>query len=200
MTRPAPINWRRARDALVRWAKDATGLDVLWGNQNSPQLAWPYVSLLRLPSPTDLGVHDEEQWTEDGELRIVGQREFGLSLQVHVGPPDNVDPDCDAEAIANAALSALSLPETIRDLAEAGLALRDRGAPQPLDLLVGTKWISRSLVELRFGIASVLSPATAPVLGEVGYFDKVRVSSTIDGVAHPGGPLELDDELMDPNA
>lgn len=201
MSRANPIDWRIIKDALVRWVTDATGLEVtVWGNQNAPQPAWPYVSLLRLPSPTDLGALDDEQWTEDGELQIVGQREFGLSMQVHVGPPENVDPDCDADTIANAALSALSLPETKQDFAAAGLALRDRGQPQPLDLLVGATWISRVLIELRFGVASVLNPTTAPALDAVGYFDKVSISSTITGLANPGGPLDLDDELMDPNA
>lgn len=201
MSRPRPIDWRTIKDALVRWVTDATGLEVtVWGNQNAPQPAWPYVSLQRLPSPTELGVLDDEQWTADGELQIVGQREFVLSMQVHVGPPENVDPDCDGDNIANAALSALALPATKEDFRLAGLALRDRGQPQPIDLLVGATWISRVLVELRFGIASVLNPTTSPALDEVGFFDKVSVSSTITGLANPGGPLELTDEVMDPNA
>jgi hypothetical protein len=201
MSRARPINWRLIKDTLVRWVTGATGVEVtVWGNQNAPQPAYPYVSLLKLPSPTELGALDDEQWTEDGELQIVGQREFGISMQVHVGPPENVDPDCDADTIANAALSALALPATKEDFRLAGLALRDRGQPQPLDLLVGSTWISRALVDLRFGIVSVLNPTTSPPLDEVGFFDKVSVSSTITGLANPGGPLDLDDELMDPNA
>lgn len=156
--------------------------------------------MLAAPSPTPIGVLDEEQWTADGELQIVGQREFGLSVQIHVGPPDNVNPDCDAEAIIHAALSELSSPVQIQRFADAGLALRDRSPPQPIDATVGATWISRQLLELRFGIVSVLNPTTSPALDEVGFFDKVRISSTITGLQNPGGPLDLDDELMDPNA
>lgn len=205
MTTPTrPIDWRLIRDTLVRWVEGSTGVCVVWGNQSAPQPAYPYVSLLRTASPAALPIHDAEEWTADGALRIVGQREFGLSVQVHVGPPSNVDPDCDGETIANAMLSALALPKTRADFEAAGLALRERGQPTPLDLVVGAEWISRYLVELRFGVASVLSPTTdlgtAPALDAVGYFDKIRVSSDIEPLANPGGPLDLDDELIDPNA
>lgn len=200
MTAAIPIDWRAARDALVKWVSDVTCLTVVWGNQSAPQPAYPYVSLLTTPGATDLGVHDDEQWTEDGDIQYVGQREFGLSAQVHVGPPDNVDPDYDAEMIAHVLASSTSMPSVRQNLAAAGLALRDRGQPQRIDLVVGAEWIARQIVEFRFGIVSVLNPLTTPALDAVGYFDKIRVSSTIDGLAHPGGPLDLDDELMDPNA
>ena len=199
MTNTVPIDWKAAKDALVRWAKGSTGLPVTWGNQSAPQAALPYVTLLATPSPTDLGVHDEEQWLAAGGVQFVGQREFGLSVQVHVGEPSNVDPDCDAAALINVALSSLSAPPYKHDLAAAGLALRARGQPQPIDIQVGAKWISRQLAELRFGIVSVLNPTTMPTLDAVGFFDKIRISSTIDGLANPGGTLELTDELMDPN-
>jgi hypothetical protein len=194
-----PIQWRAIKDALVKWATDTTGLIVAWGNQSAPQPAWPYISMLMLPAPTDLGVHDDEQWTEDGELQIVGQREFGLSIQIHVGPPDNIDPDFDAEYHCHALLASLSLPDVRAELEAAGLGLRGRGAPQPVDALIGGSWISRYLLELRFGVTSVLNPETAPALDGGDYFDKARVSSEITGVANPGGSLELDDELIDPN-
>ena len=198
MSNTTPIDWRSAKDALVRWAGGSTGLPVAWGNQSAPQLPYPYVSLLATPAPTDLGVHDEEQWLGDGGLQIVGQREFGLSVQTHVGPPQNVDPDCDAAALIHVALSSLSVPPYRQDLVDAGLALRARGQPQPIDLVVGAEWIGRQLLELRFGIVSVLNPTTMPPLDAVGFFDKIRVSSTITGLANPGGTLKLTDELMDP--
>jgi hypothetical protein len=200
VTRSIPINWRAAKDALIRWANQATGLEVVWGRQNAPQPAYPYLTMRAMPAPTPLGVVDDEQWTEDGKLQIVGQREFGLSLQVHVGPPENVDPDFDADSIGHAVLSGLALPDTKQDFANAGLALRDRGQPEPLEILVGATWIARVLIEFRFGIVSVLNPTTAPTLDAVRFFDKVSVSSTITGLANPGGTLELVDEILDPNA
>jgi hypothetical protein len=200
VSRPIPIEWRTAKDALLRWAKNATGLDVIWGNQSAPQRPWPYVTMLVIPSPVEYGVHDEEQWLDDGDLQYVGQRDFQISMQVDAGPPSNVDPDCDALSTVYAAMATLSQPDVIKDLADAGLALRDRGTPQNLDLVVGSEWINRVLVELRFGIVSVLNPETAPALEATGYFDKVRVSSEITGLKNPDGSLELDNELMDPNA
>lgn len=199
MSRPSPIDWRAARDALVRWATNATGLQVVWGNQNAPQPAWPYVSLLKTASPTPRSIHGREQWNADGELVIIGQREFGISMQVHVGPPDNVNPDCDGASIMEAALSTLGIPQTVIDFAAAGIALRDIGEPQPIDLVVGSEWINREAVDLRFGIVSVLDFETAPGLDGTGYFDKIRLSSTVDGIENPGGALELDGDLMDPN-
>jgi hypothetical protein len=149
------------------------------------------------PGPLAYGSRDEEQWS-DGDLVLVGQREVNASIQVHVGPPDDAVPECDGQAIIEGALAALVIPSIVEDLANANLAMRDRGQPQNVSLPVGANWISRWQTDVRFGFVSVVSPDTTPGLDGVGWFDKVEVSSDYSGVQDPSTGLNLDDEVFDP--
>jgi len=199
VSRPRPVDWATIRNGLKAWFSDASGLDTIWGNQAAPQLPYPYASINIIgPGPTNFGVHAHEGWTEDGELQIIRQGEFVLSCQIHVGPPDNVEFDCDGWAVGQGVVASLDLPDVVQQFREVGLALRSREDPQDITLVIGSEWISRTRFDLRFGYTSVMTTDNTTRLRDVGYFDKIELSSEIDGIKHPGGPLELDDEILDP--
>ena len=68
-----------------------------------------------------------------------------------------------------------------------------------IDVLVGTEWIKRALIELRFGTMSYVNVVDWPNLSDVGWFDKVEVSSQLAPL-RGSGDLNLDGEILDPNA
>lgn len=202
MTTPVPIDWRALEDAILAWLGESTGVQWIWRNQSAPQPVYPYGSVGRLGGTAPIAVRDEVRSQLDGngaptgELKIVGQRDFVASCQLHVGPPDDTSPECHAFALMSAAIADLSTEPRKDAFRDVGLALRERGQPTELDLEIGGQWISRVQVDVRFGVASVLenTPSTAP-----GYFDKVEVSSTILGTQTPGSHDRVD-EILDPNA
>lgn len=193
------MDWRRIRDTLWQWFRVVSGCETIWADQAAPQPAYPYASLNILPGILATGALDEERIQPDGSLLITGPRDFILSCQIHVGPTASQDPYCDARMRADAVVSSLGLPQFREDLKRANIGLRERGDVQMLDLVVGTQWIKRSQVDIRFGTVSNVLVADIPSLEALGYFDKVEVSSDLQGL-DPGSNLNLDDELLDPNA
>ena len=197
MSIPSPIDWAAVEDAIHAHFELATGVSWIWADQRAPQPNYPYGSLNILPGTVSLAVLDEVRIQIDGTIKIVGQRDFTVSAQVHVGPPSNMVPASHGRALMYAAVAALDLPGQVDTFRGVNLAVRAKGQPQDFDLEVGGEWISRTQADIRFGVAAVLEniPET-----DVGFFDKVEVSSTLNGLQSPGGSLELVDELFDPNA
>lgn len=195
----APIDWRLIRDTLFDWVRYVSGCEVIWADQSAPQAAYPYASLNILPGTLDSGALDEERRQPDGTLVIVGPRDFILSCQIHVGGNAASDPACDARMRADALNASLGIPQFQYSLRAANLGLRQRGQVQMLDLVVGTQWIKRAQVDIRFGTMSQVDVNNWPNLAEVGWFDKVSVSSDIQGLTGSGG-LNWTDEVLDPNA
>lgn len=199
MSRPRPVDWATIKHGLKAWFADVSGLETIWGQQAAPQQPYPYASINIIGGgPNQFNGRAYEGYTDDGDLEITKQGEFVLSCQVHVGPTDNVEPDCDGWAIGQSVVASLDLPDVIEDFRGAGLALRAREQPQNLSIVVGSEWISRTRFDLRFGYASKMTKDNTLRLRTVGYFDKIEISSTVNGIKHPGGPLEMNDETWDP--
>ena len=200
MSAPAfvPIDWRSIRDTLLAWFAEVTGCETIWADQAAPQPSYPYASINILPGQIGFGVLDEERINADGSLTIVGPRDFVLSCQIHVGPGDSDDPSCDARTRADAAIASLAIPQYRQLLSAVNLGLRERGQPEMIDVVIGTQWIKRVQVDIRFGTMSQVDVDAWPDLAEVGWFNKVEVSSDIQGLQSPD--LNLDEEILDPNA
>lgn len=197
MTQPAfiPIDWTRIRGTLWQWFGEVTGCETMWADQSAPQPAYPYASLNILPGTLGADALDEQRVADDGSLVIVGRRDFVLSCQIHVGPEASNDPNCDAHMRADVALASLGTPVYQPEFAAANIGLRERSPVQMLDLVVGTKWIKRAQVDIRWGTTSVIDVSVWPDLEKVGWFDTVSVSSTITPLVGSGG-LNLTDELI----
>jgi hypothetical protein len=201
MTGPAftPIDWRSIRDTIWEWFTEMSGCETIWADQSAPQPAYPYASLNILPGSIEFGALDEERIQSDGSLLLVGERDFVLSCQIHIGPECSNDPSCDARMRADCVVASLALPQVRNLLGSANLGLRERGQPQMLDLVIGTEWIKRAQVDIRFGTMSEVAIADWPNLSDPGWFNKVSISSDIQPLQGAGG-LNLDDELLDPTA
>ena len=193
-----PIDWSVIRDTLWQWFAEVAGCETIFDDQNAPQPAYPYASLNFLPGTIEMGAVDEERILPDGSLALVGQRDFLLSCQIHSGPYAS-DPNCDALARAHAVISSSALPQYRQAFSRANVAIWNRGQPQMIDVLVGTEWIKRALIELRFGTMSYVNVVDWPNLSDVGWFDKVEVSSQLAPL-RGSGDLNLDGEILDPNA
>lgn len=202
MTAPAfvPIDWRRIRDTLWQWFAEVSGCETIWADQAAPQPAYPYASLNILPGTLGAGALDEERIQADGSLLITGPRDFVLSCQIHIGPDAASDPYCDARMRADAIVASLSLPQFRDALTTANLGLRERGDVQSLDIEIGTEWLKRAQVDIRFGTTSNVDTLAWPDLAKVGWFEAVEVSSDLSPLVNPAGTLNLDEELIDPNA
>lgn len=185
------IDWRDVRHAIWDWFSAATGLETIWADQNAPQPSYPYASLNLIAGSIPMGARDEEQWTTDGGVRIVGQRDLTVSCQVHAGPKREALRTIDALALVHEAISSLARPDVKQSFAEAGLGVRERGTPQSIDILVGADWISRQNFDLRLGLASVVDIDP----DSIGWFDKAAVSSDFEGL-DPSSNLNLDDEIV----
>ena len=194
-----PIDWTLIRSTLRQWVADVSGCEVIWADQAAPQPSYPYASLNILPGTIELGALDEERMQADGSLLITGPRDFVLSSQIHVGGTCAADPAANARMRADALVSSLQIPQFRTDLRAANLGLRERGQPQMLDLVVGTQWISRAQVDIRFGTTSNVDISNWPDLTDVGWFQKVEITSDIQGLAGSGG-LNWTDKILDPNA
>lgn len=194
----APIDWRLIRDTLWRWFTEVSGCETTFAGQNAPQPAYPYATLNFLPGTNELGVLDEERILSDGSLGLVGQRDFVLSCNIHSGPIAR-DANCDAMSRAHTVIASIAIPQYRDAFVAANVACWDRGQPQMLDTVVGTEWIKRAQFDLRFGTMSYVVVSEWPNLRDVGWFDKIEVSSQIEPL-QGSGDLNLDEELLDPNA
>lgn len=195
----APIDWRLVRNTLRNWFAMVSGCETIWADQTAPQPSYPYASLNILPGTLDHGALDEERRQPDGTLLIVGPRDFVLSCQIHVGGHAADDPACDARMRADAIVSSLGIPRFQYDLRAANVGLRQRGQIQMLDLVVGTQYIKRAQVDIRFGTMSNVDTDVWPDLADVGWFDKVSATSDFQGLRGSGN-LNWTDEILDPNA
>lgn len=194
-----PIDWRLIRDTLWQWFAESTGVVTIWADQSAPQAPYPYASLNILPGTLAFGALDEERIQPDGSLWTVGPRDFVLSCQIHVGPTESDDPYCDARIRADAAIASLAVPQFRYALRRANVGIRERSQVQMLDVEIGTQWIKRSQVDVRFGTMSVVKVADWPNLADPGWFDKVEASSDLQGL-QPGSNLNWDEEILDPSA
>ena len=182
----AGVDWQTVEDAIFAWFAAATGIDVVWANQDVPQPPWPYGTLNVITGPTRIGGDDnvrrEVDLTRDAgeevELEYNGPRHFTVSCQVIQGPPDTHDPTCHARRLAGAAHAALSLGSVTQALIVAGLAVVDLEDVINLDTEVGQEWTTRSVFDVTFAFTSSVTELD-------GYVDTMEVTGTLDDSGSP---------------
>lgn len=200
MTDPqfVPIDWLAIEQTLKGWFATVSGCETIWSEEGGPQPAYPYASLNILPGSGELGALDEQRIQPDGSLMVVGRRDFVLSCQIHVGDQSRYALS-NARARADAVIASLSLPQVTQELEAVNLGVWGRGQPQTINVVVGTEWIKRAQVDVRFATTSVVDVSVWPDIGSIGWFNKVRMSSQLSPL-RGGGGLNWQDELLDPNA
>lgn len=163
-----------ARTAIIAWLEAVTGFTpthVIWRNQNVASPSKPYVSLL-LTALSSAGVDYKFPPNDSGAGDIVGNRDFTLSIQVHMVEPHEagyVDPLDFLEAIRQS----VDIEEVYADLIAANLAFVDT-LLEPTDTteIVGSEFEPRATMDLLMRIPYVTNDATQGVI------ERVRLQKT----------------------
>lgn len=192
---PEPIEWRTIEDAMYTWITDSTGLTAVWANQNVVQPRYPYASLQIISGPTKEAGVDELRTTTDlgaaaGQeitMQTVGMRLVTLNAQVHVGPPDDNNPDSHARHLMSVAQAALNAESARSKFRVANIAVIDEGDIIDTSLVVGQEWIARASMDVRFRVTSCYTE-------QVGYIERVSVDGTFEGTKTTPSPLDFTDE------
>lgn len=176
----AGVDYQAVEDAIQKWFRDATGVDVLWSDQDIPQPEWPYGTLNAIDGPDKIGGEDNVRLTTD--LTQAGQevqqehngpRQMIVSCQVIQGPPDTHNPDCHARRLATGAQAALSLDSINAAFNAVGLAVVEVSSLTSIPVDVGGEKTSRSIFDVTFAF-------TSSVTERVGYIENATIIGTID--------------------
>ncbi len=180
----AGLDWQAVEDAIHAWFQGATGVDVIWSNQDLPQPPWPFGTLNIISGPLRIGGEDNVRRStdlnqdpgEEVQLEHNGPRHFLVSCQVIQGPPDAHNPDCHARRLATAGQAALSLESINQAFNLVGLAVVEYSDITNLDVEVGGEWTTRSAFDVTFAY-------TSSVTERVGYIENAEIEGTLtDGV------------------
>lgn len=181
----AGLDWATLEDAIFKWFSDATGIDVLWADQDVPQPPWPFGTLNIIAGPGKPGGDDNVRRSTDLNqvgaevgLEHNGPRHFTVSCQVIQGPPDAHDPDMHARRLASAAQAALELNTTNAAFIAAGLAVIDIGDATSIDTEVGGEWTTRSMFDVTFA-------CTSSIAEREGYIENMAATGTLDDQGQP---------------
>jgi len=177
----AGLDWRTVEDAIFNWFASATGIDVIWANQDVPQPPWPFGTLNIIAGPTKIGGEDSVIVTtdmnqpagEEVQLDNRGPRHFVVSCQVIQGPPDTHNPDIHARRLASAAHAALSLESVHQAFTAVGLAMVEVDNITSIDTEVGQEWTTRSVFDVTFAFMSSITERT-------GFINNVEATGTLD--------------------
>lgn len=189
---PSPIAWQTVEDALYDWINGVTGLAAIWAEQDAPQPPYPYASINITAGPTKVAGQDEQRITYDGGqplgqeigIEVAGLRELTLSCQIHVRQLD-ATPSSHARDLMTRAQSSLGLPSVIAALAVAGLSVIEEGPVQNVSEVVEDTWISRAMMDVRFGLAASVEERT-------GYIKDVEMDPLYK---KPDGATDVDVDL-----
>lgn len=175
-----PINWQLLEDAIYAWFEEATGIEVVWANQDAPQPPYPFGTLNVIAGPTKVGGDDEVRSVTLSpavlaplppiEMEYAGPREMTVSCQINVGAPFDGDPATHARALMTSAQSSLGLESVRVLLRAAGLAVIQELPVQSFDLQIADAWVARSQMDVRFGLA-------ASVVEKVQAIENVHIES-----------------------
>lgn len=162
--------------AVVRWLEGVTVHPVRVANQTAPRPAYPYVTVqlggLVSVGPGGIRQHtDLDREGEEVELQVRGERQLTVSVNVYAQqrPGKPYDPTQGALSLAEGIRASLGLPSVLATLREAGLSFIDSTPVQDLTWLQDTDWVERRQMDIRFGLASVVSE-------RVGYIATVDVA------------------------
>lgn len=193
MTAVAPFGWAVAKDAIYDWLAAATGLPVVWANQDAPRPPYPYATLNIIAGPVPVGV-DELRIVQDGSNTYevpTGSRRITVSCQAFVSFEGVTwDHATDAMARMSAAQMDLARSSVHEQLRAVGVHVQDVLELRDLTGAIEAGTLSRAAFDIICGLAFRAVPATVvPVI------ETVKVSSDLSGQTGTGD-VDLDDETF----
>lgn len=152
----SPIEWEEVQGAILAWLVDSTGLAVAWAEQpKRTQSARPSATLKILSGPRVIhNDHTSKTWNATTSLidKVAsGIREFTVTAQVYT---DDVKPNGHAMNYLARAQAALKMPEFLKALSAAGVAIVTHQGITNLSAIAGADWESRASMDVVFRVAS----------------------------------------------
>jgi hypothetical protein len=152
----SPIEWETVQGAILAWLVDSTGLTVAWAEQpKRTQSRRPAATLKLLSGPRVIhNDHTTKTWNAETELidRVAsGLREFTVTANVYT---DDVKPNGHAINYLARAQAALKMPEFLKALSTAGVAVVTHEGINNLTAIAGADWESRASMDVVFRVAS----------------------------------------------
>ncbi len=191
---PQPsIAWEEVETSLADWAKDMTGLEVAWAEEDGPQPTAPYVSLEWLTPPSNPGgddyYHDEVNADDELERTLNGNRRGVLTVRVE---SNSTRGGSNANYYVDLLLNSLNEEEVIAKYFTANnAAVWDWNQIAPGDFARDKKAVSRSGADIVIGFGAGVGVPS--VVG--GYIKAVAITGTVSTPEHDyEQALEVNDE------
>jgi hypothetical protein len=157
------LAWANIEDALHAWVAEATGLPVIWADQNAPQPSSDFCTM-RIRSFKKLGLtdavvrfyHSEPEADADTPLEYKSQgiREFTLAVNALTRRTNRTT---SATVVLSNLQASADMPSTTARLKAVGLVLVDCNDVLNLSGLLETDIQGRALLEIRFRVTDSLS-------------------------------------------
>lgn len=179
----APVDLEAIENAIHSWFADSSGLQVVWGEQNAPQLKSPYGTLVTLSGMQAVSPLPEHRYSTDlnreagKEIRedVTVPCKFSISCQAYVKKGRSQDPTLSAQAYCNKAYMALDLGEYRAAFQVANFSVLGKSAIRNLNALVSTMYESRAGFDITCCTTMTLTEYT-------GYIEKVHAVSEQLGI------------------
>lgn len=195
-------DWAGIEDAIVTLVETYSGLgtgQVLWSESNAGRPAGSFITLrigdvapYTLTDEVQILDHSGEEDVEEGEeieMKVVGRRSFGLTLQCYVPPANRAVPrgDSSPRTILNKVGLAFSLPSAGDSLEAVGAAVEEVGPIQYIPEIVGAGFEGRAVLQMRFRVTDDASEFTT-------YIGRVQATGE-EGLDQPGAGPDVDVNL-----
>lgn len=192
---PKPIPWKDIEDAIYNFFVSCTGLQVIWEDQSTPRPSYPYGSLRIISGPTSIGMDETRLETVTNppvgtklqKLISCGSREMTCSFKVF-GTPSSIDPFSHARAYEAVLRGALELPIFRSILSAVGLAFRGQNPISLPDQQIDNTWISRSVLDVRFGLSSNMEQ-------QMDVIETAHIKAVGDGLGSLPAPTLIDQDF-----
>lgn len=164
------VNVAQLQFGIYSWVKaELTGTvitpdRIIWLHQDAPRPPRPYVGLDLVAGPGRVG-HDGLKEVTPGVYDLVGIREMTVSVAVYGHGADQIAQDLH---------SSLEKPTVREQLEKYGLVMIEQLDPQPVPVLVETRWEDRTTFDVRFRACSLTRD-------NLGYIKDVEVTDQVLG-------------------
>lgn len=167
----SPIEWETVQGAILAWLVDSTGIRTAWAEQpKRTQDSRPAATLKILSGPRVIhNDHTSKVWNATTELidKVAsGLREFTVTAQVYT---DSVRPNYHALNYLARAQAALKMPEFLKALSAAGVAVVTHEGINNLTAIAGADWESRASMDVVFRVASNVVAGSIPNIANISH-------------------------------
>ncbi len=138
------------KEAILTWAKEAFGFEVLWADQDYPRAAKPYATLKWFADiPLGFAERLQTELALDVEERVQEIKRLTVQVEVYTGPAsDTATPE--ALELLEGALLELQSEQVLLDFRVAQISFLSHETVLRLDEFDGDRWERRALCDVHF--------------------------------------------------